>query len=173
MVLSRVGFSKSTDQALMYFSNRIAIDGSGGEYRAFVKVRQKWRGRRANSSSMDAGLTDETRKLALDRFRLLQPHLEGDRPLRVVAASAKTFVPDRSTLGVALPAIGLNGLVRKKRADKGDRRAISARIKKVSKASLCRSRRCRSQPFIGPLNGSHRTILLCPDDWLFYDLAEY
>src|ERR1022692_43092 len=35
-----------------------------------------------------AGLTEEARKLALDRFRLLQPHLEDDRPLKAVAAAA-------------------------------------------------------------------------------------
>ena len=33
------------------------------------------------------GLTEEARKLALDRFRLLQPHLEDDRPLKAVAAA--------------------------------------------------------------------------------------
>jgi len=35
-----------------------------------------------------AGLTEEARKLALDRFRLLQPDLEDDRPLKAVAAAA-------------------------------------------------------------------------------------
>jgi len=36
-----------------------------------------------------AGLTEEARKLAFDRFRLLQPHLEDDRPLKLVAADAE------------------------------------------------------------------------------------
>jgi putative transposase len=36
-----------------------------------------------------AGLTEEARKLALDRFRLLQPHLEDNRPLNMVAADAQ------------------------------------------------------------------------------------
>jgi hypothetical protein len=35
-----------------------------------------------------AGLTEKARKLALGRFRLLQPHLEDDRPLKAVAAAA-------------------------------------------------------------------------------------
>jgi hypothetical protein len=35
-----------------------------------------------------AGLTEEARKLALNRFRLLQPHLEDERPLKAVAVSA-------------------------------------------------------------------------------------
>jgi hypothetical protein len=34
-----------------------------------------------------AGLKEETRKLALDQFHLLQRHLEENRPLRLVAAS--------------------------------------------------------------------------------------
>jgi putative transposase len=36
-----------------------------------------------------AGVTEEARKLALDRFRLLRPHLEDDRPLKLVAADAE------------------------------------------------------------------------------------
>ena len=36
-----------------------------------------------------AELPEDARKLALDRFRLLKPHLEDDRPLKAVAASAK------------------------------------------------------------------------------------
>jgi hypothetical protein len=45
----------------------------------------------AYSSSKDqlAGLTEEARKLALRRFRLLQPHLEDHRPLKAVAAAAR------------------------------------------------------------------------------------
>jgi putative transposase len=35
-----------------------------------------------------AGLTEEARKLALDRYHLLQPHLENDRPLKTVASAA-------------------------------------------------------------------------------------
>ena len=35
-----------------------------------------------------AGLSEESRKLALDRFRLLQPHLEQSLPLRLLAAEA-------------------------------------------------------------------------------------
>jgi putative transposase len=35
-----------------------------------------------------AGLTGEARKRALDRFHLLQPHLDNDRPLKAVAAAA-------------------------------------------------------------------------------------
>ena len=34
-----------------------------------------------------AELREEARKLALDRFHLLQPYLENDRPLKAVAAA--------------------------------------------------------------------------------------
>ena len=44
----------------------------------------------AYSSSMDqlAGLTEEARKLALDRFRLIKPHLEQNQSLQSVADAA-------------------------------------------------------------------------------------
>ena len=35
-----------------------------------------------------AGFTEEGRKLALDRFRLLQPHLEDKQSLKAVASTA-------------------------------------------------------------------------------------
>lgn len=35
-----------------------------------------------------AGLPEGARKLALDRFRLIQPHVEDNRPLTSVAANA-------------------------------------------------------------------------------------
>jgi len=35
-----------------------------------------------------AGLSEEARKLAMERFRLLQPHIENNEPLTLVARSA-------------------------------------------------------------------------------------
>jgi hypothetical protein len=35
-----------------------------------------------------SGLPESVRKLALDRFHLLQPHLEQNRPLRPIASEA-------------------------------------------------------------------------------------
>ena len=66
-----------------------------------------------------AGLTEETRTLALDRFRLLQPHLEDGRPLKRVAAAAA--IPFRTAQRwVALyKKFGLAALARKHRADRG------------------------------------------------------
>ena len=78
-----------------------------------------------------AGLTEEARKIALDRFRLLQPHLEDDRPLKVVAATAG--VPFRTAQRwVSLyRQFGLAALARKKRIDTGEHREISAKLKEA------------------------------------------
>lgn len=35
-----------------------------------------------------AGLSEEARKMAMERFRLLQPHLEQNEPLKSVAEAA-------------------------------------------------------------------------------------
>jgi putative transposase len=80
-----------------------------------------------------AGLTEEIRKLALDRFRLLQPHLEDDRPLRLVAAEAEAEIPFRTAQRwVALyRKFGLAAVARKNRADRGERRAVSVKIKEA------------------------------------------
>ena len=50
-----------------------------------------------------AGLPESVRKLALDRFRLLQPHLEEDRSLRLVATRQEYRIV-RPTVGDAIQA---------------------------------------------------------------------
>ena len=67
-----------------------------------------------------AGLTGEARKRALDRFHLLQPHLENDRPLKAVAAAAG--IPFRTAQRwVSLyRQLGLAALARRKRTDTGE-----------------------------------------------------
>ena len=78
-----------------------------------------------------AGLAEEARKLALDRFRQLQPHLEGDRPLKAVAAAAG--IPFRTAQRwVSLyRQFGLTALSRKKRADTGRHREMSAKLREA------------------------------------------
>ena len=78
-----------------------------------------------------AGLTGEARKRALDRFRLLQPHLENDRPLKAAAAAAG--IPFRTAQRwVSLyRQFGLAALARRKRADTGKHREISAKLKEA------------------------------------------
>lgn len=76
-----------------------------------------------------AGLPEEARKLALDRFHLLQPHLEDDRPLKVIAAAAGIPFRTAQRWASLYRQFGLSALARKRRADTGQHRDISARIK--------------------------------------------
>ncbi|MGA2262051.1 MAG: Mu transposase C-terminal domain-containing protein [Acidobacteriota bacterium] len=71
------------------------------------------------------------RKLALDRFRLLQSHLEQGRPLRSVAAEAGIPFRTAQRWVTQYQQFGLAALVRKKRDDRGERRAVSAKVKEV------------------------------------------
>lgn len=78
-----------------------------------------------------AGLTEESRKLALDRFHQIQPHLEQNRSLRSVAQAAG--IPYRTAQRwVALYRMfGLAALARKHRSDRGVRRAVSVELKEA------------------------------------------
>jgi putative transposase len=78
-----------------------------------------------------AGLTDDARTLALDRFRLLQPHLEGNRPLKAVAAAAGIQFRTAQRWVSLYRQFGLGALARKKRTDTGQRREVSAKLKDV------------------------------------------
>lgn len=78
-----------------------------------------------------AGLSEALRKRALDRFRQLQPHLEQGRPLHSVAAEAGIPFRTAQRWVTQYQQFGLAALVRKKRDDRGERRAASAKIKEV------------------------------------------
>ena len=78
-----------------------------------------------------AELTEEVRKLALDRFRLIQPHLEQNHSLLSVAHAAG--VPHRTVQRwvAQYRLYGLVAVARKRREDRGERRAVSAKLKEV------------------------------------------
>jgi hypothetical protein len=76
------------------------------------------------------GITEEARKLAFDRFRLLQPHLEDDRPLKAVAAAGIPFRTAQRWVSL-YRQFGLGALARKKRTDNGQHREISARLEEA------------------------------------------
>src|ERR1019366_2774780 len=78
-----------------------------------------------------AGLTEGARKLALDRFRLLQPHLEADRPLKAVAAAAGIPFRTAQRWVSSYRQFGLTALARKRRTDTGVHREVSAKLKKA------------------------------------------
>jgi putative transposase len=92
-----------------------------------------------------AGLTEKTRKLALDRFHLLQPHLEGNHLLRLVARPQGMPFRTAQRLAALYHQFGLTALVRRKRADRGGHRSVSGKIRKAIEGLALQSRRCRLQ----------------------------
>ena len=78
-----------------------------------------------------AGLPEALRKLALDRFRFLQPHLEQSRPLRSVAGEAGIPYRTAQRWLSRYQQFGLAALVRKARADAGERRAVSRQLREA------------------------------------------
>ncbi len=76
-----------------------------------------------------AGLPDEARTLALDRFRLLQPHLEDGRSLKTVATAAHIPFRTAQRWVSRYRQFGLAALARKKRTDTGQHRELSATLK--------------------------------------------
>ena len=78
-----------------------------------------------------AGFTEKARKLALDRFRLLQPHLEQNQSLQSIARAAG--IPYRTVHRWVAQYLlfGLAALTRRKREDRGERRAVSAKLKEI------------------------------------------
>ena len=74
-------------------------------------------------------LPESLRKLALDRFRLLQPHLEEGRPLRLLAIKAGIPYRTAQRWVTRFQRLGLAALVRKKRIDAGVRRTVPVKIK--------------------------------------------
>jgi putative transposase len=76
-----------------------------------------------------SGLPESVRKLALDRFRLLQPHLEQNRPLRPIAIEAGIPYRTAQRWVTRFQRFGLAALIRKKRTDAGVRRAVPIKIK--------------------------------------------
>ena len=77
-----------------------------------------------------ARLSEDARKLALDRFRLLQPYLEQSRPFWLVALEAGLPFRTAQRWVAQYQQFGLAALVRSKRGDRG-RRGASIRIKEA------------------------------------------
>ncbi len=78
-----------------------------------------------------AGLSEEARRLAMKRFRLLQPHIENHEPLTSVVRAAGIPYRTAHRLVSEYRRIGLTALVRKKRTDRGERRVVSAKLKEA------------------------------------------
>ena len=74
-------------------------------------------------------LPESVRKLALDRFHLLQPHLEEGRPLGPLAIEAGISYRTAQRWLRQYQRFGLTALVRKKRIDTGVGRTVPVKIK--------------------------------------------
>jgi transposase len=106
-----------------------------------------------------APLSEEARKLALDRFRILKPHLEHSRSLRSVALA--TGIPYRTAHRwlAQYRRFGLAALARKARVDRGERRAASVDLKQAieglafQKPPLPIAALCRQAPAIAQQRG--------------------
>jgi putative transposase len=78
-----------------------------------------------------AALPEEARKLALDRFRLIQPHLEQAQSLLSVARAAGISYRTAYRWVEQYRRFGLAALARKQREDRGRRRAVSQKLKEI------------------------------------------
>ena len=76
-------------------------------------------------------LPEGARKLALDRFRILQPHLEQNQSLRSVAVAAGIPYRTAHRWLAQYRRFGLVALARKARVDRGERRAASVDLKQA------------------------------------------
>lgn len=71
-------------------------------------------------------LTEAQRQLALDRFRLLRPHLEEGRPLAQIAAQQNVPLRTLQRWAAHYRQTGLTGLARQAHTDKGSHHLLSA-----------------------------------------------
>jgi putative transposase len=78
-----------------------------------------------------AGLSEQARKLALDRYRILQPHLEQSQSLQSVAQAAGILYRTAHRWLAQYRRFGLAALARKTRVDRGERRAASGELKQA------------------------------------------
>lgn len=78
-----------------------------------------------------AGLPENVRQVELDRFRQIKPHLEQKQSLQSVARAGGIPFRTAQRWVAQYQRFGLVALARKKRNDRGERRAVSARIKEV------------------------------------------
>ena len=76
-------------------------------------------------------ISDTERKLALERFRLLEPHLQNGRELRSVSEGSGVSFRTLQRWVANYKRDGLAGLVRKERTDVGERRTTSPRLREA------------------------------------------
>jgi putative transposase len=81
-----------------------------------------------------ASLSESARTIALERFRILQPHLEQERFLTKVARDAGIPYRTAQRWVMHYRKYGLIGLTRDEREDSGSRRALSPTLREIVEA---------------------------------------
>jgi putative transposase len=76
-------------------------------------------------------LLEEARRVALDRLRLIQPHIEQDQSLSSIAQTAAISYRTAQRWLTQYRRFGLAALARKQREDRGERRAVSEKLKEI------------------------------------------
>jgi putative transposase len=117
-------------------------------------------------------LTEEDREIAMQRFRWLQPHLEENRSLRLVAAEAGLAFRTAQRWVALYRASGLASLARKTRLDHGARKVVSEPMKRAIEGLAL-----ESHPV--PITSVHRQIKeyaeaigdTVPSYWTVYDIV--
>ena len=117
-------------------------------------------------------LSATERAVAQERFQLLEPHLTGGRDLRSVAEHTQVSFRTLQRWVAGYKRNGLPGLLRKERADRGDRRAISARLREAVEGLAL------ERPPL-PLSSVHRQVCqfaqligeAAPSYWVVRDIA--
>ncbi len=77
------------------------------------------------------GLSEQQRALALERFRLLQPHIEAGVTLSAIAAEQNLSYRTLKRWLSLYRRFGLGALCRKGRADRGGRRVLSPQVQRL------------------------------------------
>jgi hypothetical protein len=91
-------------------------------------------GRLLVEMSQLASLSESARTIALERFRILQPHIEHERFLTQVARDAGIPYRTAQRWVMQYRKYGLIGLTRGEREDSGSRRALSPNLREVVEA---------------------------------------
>jgi putative transposase len=81
-----------------------------------------------------SGVSEAARELAMSRFRLIQPHLEKNCPLQLIAADNKLPFRTSQRWVSQYRKFGLIAVVRKSRDDRGGRRVLSPKVKAAIEA---------------------------------------
>jgi putative transposase len=116
-------------------------------------------------------LSADDRELALSRYQLLQPYLEYGHELRSIADRADVSFRTLQRWVAQYRKSGLASLVRKPRADRGERRAVSTKIRQIIEGLAL------EKPPL-PVTSIHRQVRKLaetigepvPSYWMVYDL---